>query len=85
MHGDRFTMDDDYDIIPYDDDADDDKPIKIQTAQRKMNAILAGWTTASSIIEFIDHTPSTNMKHSFFQKIPIPNTIIPLAPSPVPT
>ena len=42
MHGDRFTMDGDYDIIPYDDDADDDKPIKIQAAQRKMNAILAG-------------------------------------------
>ena len=41
--------------------------------------------TASSIIEFIDHTPSTNMKHSFFQKIPIPNTIIPVTPSPVPT
>ena len=42
MYGDRFTIDDNDDIIPYDDDADDDKPIKIQTAQRKMNAILAG-------------------------------------------
>ena len=72
MYGDRFTIDDNDDIIPYDDDADDDKPIKIQTAQRKMNAILAGWTTASSIIEFIDHTPSTNMKHFFSKKSQYP-------------
>ena len=35
MHGDRFTIDDNDDIIPYDDDADDDKPIKIQAAQKK--------------------------------------------------
>ena len=36
MYGDRFTIDDN------DDADDDDKPIKIQAAQRQMNAILAG-------------------------------------------
>ena len=48
MHGNQFTLDDNK-LVPY-----DDKPMTLQAAQRQINAILAGCTTASSIKEFTD-------------------------------
>ena len=49
MHGNQFTIDDNDNMVPY-----DDKPMTLQAAQRQINAILAGCNTASSIKEFTD-------------------------------
>ena len=51
MYGNAFKINDDDNIIPYDDD-DADKPVTIQAAQRQINAILAGRTTTGSINDF---------------------------------
>ena len=48
MYGNTITIDDNNNIIPYDDDDKDNvKLITIQAAQRQINAILAGRTTRS--------------------------------------
>ena len=53
MYGNTFTIDDNDNIIPHDDDDDNNnKPITIQAAQRQINAVLTGRTTASSITAF---------------------------------
>ena len=48
MHGNQFTIDNNDNVVPH----IVDKPMTIQAAQRQINAILAGCTTASSITEF---------------------------------
>ena len=53
MHGNPFTIDDNDNMVPY-----DEKPMTLQDAQRQINAILAGCTTASSIKAF-----ATQAKH----------------------
>ena len=58
MHGHPFTIDDNDKMVPY-----VDKPITLQAAQRQMNAILAGCTTASSIKAF---TEQAKRKHDDF-------------------
>ena len=55
MHGNQFTIDDNDNVVPY-----DDKRLTLQAAQRQINAILAGCTSASSIKEF---TNQTERKH----------------------
>ena len=49
MHGNQFTTDDKDNVVPY-----DNKPMTIQAAQRQINAILSGCTTASTIKAFTE-------------------------------
>ena len=49
MHGNRFQITKNDNVILYDDDK---KLTTIQAAQRQLNSILAGCTTTSSIKEF---------------------------------
>ena len=61
MNGNKFIINNNDDVALYDeDDNDGDKPMIIQAAQRQINAILAGYHTASSIKESsncaADHT-----------------------------
>ena len=58
MHGNQFTIDENDNMVPY-----DDKPMTLQAAQRQINAILVGCTTASSIKEFTDQA---KRKHDEF-------------------
>ena len=48
MHGIRFTIDDNANVIP-DDVVDEAKPMTIQAARRQLNAIINGCITARSI------------------------------------
>ena len=48
MHGIRFTIDDNANVI-LDDVVDDAKPMTIQAARRQLNAIINGCITARSI------------------------------------
>ena len=52
MYGNVFTIDNDENVILYEDGDDDEKPMTTQAPQRQINAILARWYTASSITEF---------------------------------
>ena len=78
MHGNQFTIDKNANMIPY-----DDKPMTLQAAQRQINAILAGCTTAGSIKEFTDQA---KRKHDeFFLPNKNADRTLPATPSPVPT
>ena len=78
MHGNQFTIDENDNMAPY-----DDKPMTLQAAQRQINAILGGCTTASSIKEFTDQA---KRKHDeFFLPNKNADRTLPATPSPVPT
>ena len=79
MQGNQFTIDDNENVVPY-----LDTPMTLQAAQRQINAILTGCTTASSIKEF---TNQAELKHAefFLPKNKNANHTLPTTPSPVPT
>ena len=49
MHGNQFTIDNNDNVPPF-----DDEPMTLQAAQRQINAILAGCKTTSTIKAFTD-------------------------------
>ena len=77
IHGNQFTIDDNDNVVPY-----DNKPMTLQAAQRQINAILAGCTTASSIKEFTDQA---KRKHDEFFLPKKTAHAAPATPSPAPT
>ena len=81
MYGNKFTIDDNDNITPYADD-DNDKPVTIQTAQRQINAILAGRTNTSAITAFTNQ--AQREYDEFFLRKNV-NRTLPAASAPVPT
>ena len=81
MHGNQFTIDDNGNMVPY---AYDDKPLTLQAAQRQINAILAGCTTASSITKYTDQAKRENDEF-FLPKNTNTDRTRPATPSPAPT
>ena len=79
MHGNRFKITKNDNVIPYDDDK---KLTTIQAAQRQLNSILAGCTTTSSIKEF---TNQAKHKHKDFFLPKAAACTVPVTPSSAPT
>jgi len=80
MYGNNFKIDKNDNVIPYDDDDNDNnKPITIQSTQRQIISILDGYYTNRSIKEF------TNQAKRIYKKV-FPNyatcvLLIPLSPT----
>ena len=83
LYDNTFTIDDNDNISPYDDDDDNNnKPMTIEAAQRQINALLAGRTSASSIKTF---TNQAKREYDEFFLSKTADYTRPVPPSPAPT
>lgn len=70
MHGNQFSIDNNDNVVPY---KYYDTPMTIQAAQQQINAILAGYSTAS-LSGNLPKPPSVNMIGSFFKEYQLCST-----------